>query len=285
MAHYSEPVTDLIRRRKSWRSYRQEPLSDELKSRIRGFIAALDPPPFGTSMRIELVDASLPDRSWTPGTYGVVRGARHILVGVLKPSSMAFEDFGYCFESAILFCTGLNLGTCWIGGTFSRDYYGRMTGLSPGEIIPVVSPVGHVTEKRSILDSIFALSAGSKNRKPFSDLFFRGDFSSPLDAREAGEYAEALEMVRLAPSALNKQPWRVAAAGGGFHFFLSRSAGYRTLFPEIDLQRIDMGIAMFHFSSAASSLGLAGSWKRLEGSHGVGAPESLEYRASWVPGR
>ncbi|OPZ27953.1 MAG: Nitroreductase family protein [Deltaproteobacteria bacterium ADurb.BinA179] len=283
MVDYPEPVTDLIRRRKSWRSYRREPLSEELKSSIRGFIASLDPPPFGSSVRLELVDAPLHDRSWTPGTYGVVRGASHMLVGILKPSDMAFEDFGYCFESAILYCTALNLGTCWIGGTFSRDYYGRAAGITSGEMIPVVSPVGYVTEKRSILDSVFALSAGSKNRRPFSDLFFKSDFSTPLDKQEAGEHAEALEMVRLAPSAKNKQPWRVAAKNGGFHFFLSRSTGYRSLFPEVDLQRIDMGIAMFHFSSTAASLGLAGSWKRMESSHGISAPKSLEYRASWIP--
>jgi nitroreductase len=283
MEHYSEPVTDLIRRRKSWRSYRQEPLSDEFKEKIRDFIAALDPPPFGTSVRFQLVDASLPERSRTPGTYGVIRGARHILLGVMRPSPMASEDFGYSFESVILFCTELGLGTCWMGGTFSRDYYGRMAGLDSGEIIPAVSPVGRATEKRSLLDSIFAFSARSKNRKSFSDLFFRGDLSTPLDARGAAEYAEPLEMVRLAPSALNKQPWRVVAGGGGFHFFLSRSSGYQALFPDVDLQRIDMGIAMFHFSSTASSLGLAGSWKRMEGSHGIDAAGPLEYRVSWVP--
>ncbi len=283
MERFSEPVTDLIRRRRSWRSYRQESITDGLKERIRDFAASLDDPPFGTSLRVAFVDSPLPDRTWTPGTYGIVKGARHTLVGIMKPSPMAFEDFGYCFESVILFCTELGLGTCWMGGTFSRDYYGRAVGLASGEIIPAVSPVGYVTERRSLLDSIFAAGAGSKKRRSFSELFFQGDFSSPLDPRDAGEYKEALEMVRLAPSALNKQPWRIVVAGNGFHFFLSRSAGYRTLFPQVDLQRIDIGIAMFHFASAASGLGLTGGWRRMENSHGIVPPGSLEYRVSWVP--
>lgn len=31
----------------------------------------------------------------------------------------------------------------------------------------------------------------------------------PLEKEEAGNYEAALEMVRIAPSASNKQPWRI----------------------------------------------------------------------------
>ncbi len=283
MAHYTEPVTELIRRRKSWRSYRREHLADDLKDRIQGFIDSLDAPPFGSTLRFRLVDSPVPEKTRTPGTYGVIRGARHTLVGVARPSPAAWEDFGYSFESIILFCTGLGLGTCWMGGTFSRDYYGRAVDLTPDEVIPAVSPVGYVAGKRSILDSLFVMGAGSKNRKPFAELFFRDDFSTPFDPAGAGAYGEALEMVRLAPSASNRQPWRVVVTETGVHFFLSRTPGYRRLFSQLDLQCIDMGIAMFHFSSAASSLGITGGWRRQEHQPGIGMPGTLEYRVSWVP--
>ena len=284
MSHYSEPVMDLIRKRRSWRSYRPEFLSDRLKTRIRDFISSMDPPPFGSALRFALVDSPLPEKTRTPGTYGIIRGARHTLVGVMRPSAMAFEDLGYCFESLVLSCTDLGLGTCWMGATFSRDYYGPLVGLEEDELIPIVSPVGHAAGKRSILDSIMAASAGSRKRRPFAELFFQDSFSTPLDPRDAGQYAEALEMVRLAPSAVNKQPWRVVKTAAGYHFFLCRAAGYRKLFPKVDLQRIDMGIALFHFAATASALGLPGSIARVEAAPS-GGPEGLEYRASWVPGR
>ncbi len=54
-------------------------------------------------------------------------------------------------------------------------------------------------------------SAGSANRKEWGDIFFSGNFGGKLSRRDAGDYGEALEMVRLAPSASNKQPWRVTA--------------------------------------------------------------------------
>lgn len=282
MVHYREPVTDLIRRRRSWRSYLERPLSPEQIGQINRFIESMDPPPFGANLRFGLFDAHLPEKKRMPGTYGVIKGAEHILIGAMKPSPMDFEDFGYSFESIILFCTQLGLGTCWMGGTFKRTLFGLLIGLRDGETIPAVSPVGEPASSRSLLDSLFALSAGSKNRKPFSELFFSRDFSTPMSEQQAGEYAQALEMVRLAPSATNKQPWRIVAAGDSFHFFLARSAVYKTIFFEADLQRIDMGIAMFHFESAARASGLAGSWQRRDASHGILLPRNVEYRASWV---
>lgn len=68
-----------------------------------------------------------------------------------------------------------------------------------------------------------------------------------------------LEMVRLAPSASNKQPWRIIKDGEGFHFYLSPSKGYSKNLG-LDIQRIDMGIAMCHFELTAKDLGLSGSW-------------------------
>lgn len=283
MVHYDEPVTDLVRRRKSWRSYREEALSPEQIERINRFIESIDPPPFETSVRFGLFDAHLPEKRRMPGTYGIIKGARHILVGAMDPSPMDFEDFGYSLESIILFCTQLGLGTCWMGGTFNRTLFGLLIGLKDREVIPAVSPVGHPASSRSLLDSLFVLSAGSKNRKPFRELFFYESFSNPMDESLAGQFAHVFEMVRLAPSAMNKQPWRIVAAGGSFHFFLARSAGYKRIFTEADLQRIDMGIAMFHFESAARDSGLAGSWQRMEASHGIRPPQGFEYRASWAP--
>jgi nitroreductase len=284
MLAYPEPVTHLMRRRKSWRSYKDTTLTPEQKGLITGFISSLAPPPFGTGVRIELVDAHLPGRKRMPGTYGVIRGARHILVGALLPSPMSFEDFGYSFEAVILYCTGLGLGTCWMGGTLDRTMFGSLVGLKPGETIPCVSPVGVMEEKRTLVDSIFALGAGSKNRKPFRELFFKQDFSTPLDEGDCGDYAQALEMVRLAPSGTNRQPWRVVHKDGCFHFFLARTAGYNRIVSTADLQRVDMGIAMFHFHAAATHLGLKGSWSRMDAPPGIPCPRGTEYSFTWTQG-
>ena len=137
-----------------------------------------------------------------------------------------------------------------------------------------------MADKKNLLDSTFALIAGSKKRKPWNDLFFLNDFSMSLDKDEASQYSIPLEMVRLAPSASNRQPWRIIKDANGFHFFLQRTRGYTFLWG-IDLQRVDIGISMCHFELAAKDLGLAGSWKLIDPPK-VALPPLTGYVASWI---
>ena len=58
------------------------------------------------------------------------------------------------------------------------------------------------------------------------------------------------EKVRLAPSAVNKQPWRAIAKDNVVHFYLKRSKGFKKE-NNLDMQMIDMGIALCHFALGA----------------------------------
>jgi nitroreductase len=95
-------------------------------------------------------------------------------------------------------------------------------------------------------------------------------------------------MVRLGPSASNKQPWRVMKNGDSWHFFLARTRGYgqgrfRRTGRAADMQRLDMGIAMCHFELAARELGLDGRWVTTVPVIDPPAIDDLtEYTASWV---
>ena len=94
-------------------------------------------------------------------------------------------------------------------------------------------------------------------------------------------------MVRLAPSASNKQPWRIVKDGSAWHFYLQRTPKYGpgsvvfNVMKLADLQRVDMGIAMCHFELTARELGLDGKWARMN--PGLEIPdERTEYVVSWV---
>ncbi|HOO46757.1 MAG TPA: nitroreductase family protein [Deltaproteobacteria bacterium] len=283
MLSYDRPVRELIRARKSWRSFTGESLSRAIQKKIEERISTMGPSPFGSKLRFALIEAGVEGRKSVRGTYGVIRGATHFLAGTVQKGDMAFEDFGYAFESLILFATSLGLGTCWLGGTLNRSMFGKSMEVKNNELMPAISPVGHAAHRRSIVDSFFYLSAGSKNRKPWKTLFFLNDFSTPLSDAKAGEYAVPLEMVRLAPSAVNRQPWRIVSRDGAFHFYLCRSGGHVSLFKEVDLQRIDMGIAMFHFHSSALESGLKGAWQIID--PGISPlPLKTSYQVSWIPG-
>jgi len=93
--------------------------------------------------------------------------------------------------------------------------------------------------------------------------------------------------VRWAPSASNKQPWRLLRSGETWHFYLQRTKGYGkgssvfSLLRLADLQRVDMGIAMCHFELAARERGLAGRWVVEQPALDTSA-EGLEYTVSWI---
>lgn len=278
---FSRPVTEIIKTRKSWRSYDGRELDEDLRAKIEDFTAGLGRPPFGGQIFFRLIKAKPPGKNTVPGTYGMIRGASDFLVGSVGRSARAMEDFGYLFEKVILHATDLGLGTCWMGGTFSRTSYAEQAGVVEGQIVPAISPVGYCAEKRNVVDSLTRVLAGSKKRRAWAELFFNLDFDAPLAEKDAGEYAAALEMVRLGPSASNNQPWRVVKDERGFHFYLKRSPGYQKLFGGMDLQKIDLGIAMSHFELTAEESGLDGGWSEVEDYPGP-LPERTSYIVSWM---
>lgn len=113
------------------------------------------------------------------------------------------EDMGYLFEQVILFATAIGLDTCWMGASFSRALFAEKITLKPDETLPVVSPIGYRAGRRSLTDMVFHMSAGSKNRKPWPELFFNHTFNEPIDKSSAGKFEMPLEMVRLAPLRFN----------------------------------------------------------------------------------
>jgi nitroreductase len=280
---FSRPIEELIRARSSVRTYHPRPLEDELARQLEQTLAEPPPAPFGTPVRLGLLRTFDPARKGVEklGTYGVIRGAKDYLAGAVTASRRAMEDFGYLFEWAVLQATDLGLGTCWLGGTLQRGAFGRALGTRPEEIVPAASPVGHPADQRRFLDSAMRFFAGSDQRLPFGQLFVHGHPDRPLDPEEAGPLADPLELLRLAPSASNKQPWRVwlEPGAGRAHLFLRRNPGYGLL-PGVDLQRIDLGIAMCHLALAAAGQGLAGRWQALASE--APAWPGLEYAATWA---
>ncbi len=273
------PVTDIIKKRKSWRTYTGKPVEIEKKEKVLQFIANPKKPPFGSAARFEMVDLNLNFTGKVAGTYGVIKGAETFIAGIVGKGPGDMEDVGYLFERIILFATAIGLDTCWMGASFSREMFAEKITLKPEETLPVVSPIGYRAGRRSLTDLVFHMSAGSKNRKPWPEIFFYRTFNEPLEKSSAGELEMPLEMVRLAPSAVNKQPWRLVADDNAVHFFLKRTAGFKRMFT-MDLQRIDMGIAMCHFELAANIARKNGRWK-IENPDTPSVPKDLEYIASW----
>ncbi|HTX78515.1 MAG TPA: nitroreductase family protein [Longilinea sp.] len=281
---FTVPVQELIRERYSCRVYDKNPLTEEACRSLEGYLAAVPAGPFNHASRFILAAATPVDRASLRGlgTYGFIRNPPAFIIGACSDGPLSLEDFGYCLERIVLYATGLRLGTCWLGGTFSRSGFARRIDAAAGEILPSVLSVGNAAETSDGGKVV----RSKRSRLDWSQLFFENEFSHPLSEMNAGAYALPLEMVRLAPSASNKQPWRILREGDCWHFFLRRTPGYRRdllarLVGVEDIQRVDMGIAMCHFELAAREAGLEGVWQVRKPP--VGAMDAVvEYTATWM---
>ena len=278
---YQSKITDLIPKRRSCRSYGDQAIEAEKIEKLSRFFNNLEKPVWGNAPRFEIVNVGPPGKGRMPGTYGTIKGAGYFLLGAMERGHRDMEDFGYLFEQIILFATELDLATCWIGLTFARGPLADKINLTPEETIPCVTPLGYSANRRSIFDAVTQTTLGSTKRKPWKNIFFNGTWDTPLDQQTADDYEIPLEMLRLAPSATNKQPWRIVKNKGIYHFFLQRAAGYDKMTSgAADLQRVDMGIAMCHFEMAAKEQNLSGGWIETD-AWPVALPKKCEYIVSW----
>ncbi len=277
---------ELITRRTSIRTY---DLSTNINKEIdlmSEFITQLPASPFQGSTRFEIIQLEGRNKlqKLRLGTYGFVKRAENLLIGIItKPTFYDLENIGFLFECLILFATKLGLGTVWLGGTFSRKAFFSHLNLCNNERIPVISPVGRIASKQTLRSKAIKSIAKSKTRKPWSKLFFERDFITPLVKDAVKEFATPLEMVRLAPSASNFQPWRIIKIPDEniFHFYIyRRSPRSHRILNWPDLSRIDLGIAVCHFDLTVRQMNLSGEWRFEYPSHPV--KEDMEYLLSWV---
>jgi nitroreductase len=288
--NFTMPITELVKRRFSCRSYLKEPLDIFQIESINTLLSECRSGPLGSSLRFKLFAASVENQDALRGmgTYGTIKNPAGFLAGAVDSSRKNLEDYGFALEKVILKITGMGLGTCWLGGLFTRSSFAQALGMAEGEIMPAVVSLGKIGDPERAKRSLIRRLAGSTKRKPWQEIFFNGGFQVPMTAEAAGKFAPLLEIVRWAPSASNKQPWRIVKTDEHWHFFLNRTKGYSSglaarLVKMADIQRLDIGIAMCHWELGANEMGLQGNWviaaPGMENNDGM-----TEYIVSWKRG-
>jgi nitroreductase len=290
MIHYTEyntPITELIRKRYSCRTYLIEPLREDVLGPLMAFAERCQIGRFGTQIRFEVAASQEGDTGSLKnlGTYGFIKNPAGFVIGALKDQPFALEDFGYQMELIILRAADLGIGTCWLGGTYTKSRFAKLIRLQDQETIPSVVSIGYPADHQAWMDRMSRNYADADSRLSWQVLFSGDTFGNPLTPHQAGEYREPLELVRLAPSASNKQPWRILRRNNLWHFYLQRTKNYPSPLADLilglaDLQRIDLGIAMAHFELGAQALNLNGEWVR-EDPELPSTNPSLVYTQSW----
>ncbi len=181
------------------------------------------------------------------GGYSSFRGWTAMLVMI---GDTAVDDVppsvGYTGEAAVLEAVRLGLGTCWVAGLISQRKVRGMVELSPTEKAFAVSPLGYAAEPGDGSPPSYA-------RKELSTL------APGVATGKWPDWAfEGLTLARVAPSAVNRQPWRFRLDGDGVVVSVDPKAREYGISP-----RLDCGIAMLQFELGALMSGGVGGWKIL----------------------
>lgn len=241
-------VIQAIKERRSVRSFDGRPLSLQLVSELQ---KAIDDSysPFGGSVSIRLRSFDLKG-DFKPSTYGVIKGASDFFLMGIGDGEESALTAGFRFEQVVLKAWQLGLGTCWIAGTFKGSQFDEREKWPEGESLKVICPVGK-PDKQRFMERVMRFTVGSNNRKPFSSLFFDVDFNTPLNPES--KFGDSLQMLRLAPSSTNSQPWRVLVDGNKVMFYYK---------PKGPVSVLDLGIGICHFYEAEKFYGFDGKFEK-----------------------
>jgi len=272
-------IEEAVKKRYSVRNYQEREIESDKRKAIESFIDSLDNP-FGNNVKFHYLDNKDIKNKEKLGTYGVIKGANQYIGTTIKLEPMALEALGYEFEAVVLYLAHLGLGTCWLGGTFDREGFADAMKINEGKVFPIITPYGYATTNKHEIEIQMREMIQADHRKEWNQLFYNNDFQSPLTKKEAGDLEFPLEMVRLGPSASNKQPWRVLLKENICHFYEYKEPGYSDRFP-YDIQRVDMGIAAAHFDFAVKEKGIKGYFD-ITCQPELDSPDHMEYIFSWI---
>ncbi len=243
---------DALRKRRSRRLYDARPIPSEVLERISAISNNFHP--FDTARAVPAEFTGQVFKGIV-GAYGKIRGAPfHIaFVGDARDPHV-HEKVGYTGEGIILEATHLGLGTCWVGKSFNQEIASSCAAIRKDERVIAVTPVGYATREASFEERLLTGFGRTHKRKPLDEMV-RGMTESGWP-----EWVRmSLSAARVAPSAVNRQPWRFLVEPDNITISvddLHDSYGIS--------KRLDCGIAMLHIEIASLACGISGEWEILD---------------------
>ncbi len=177
-----------------------------------------------------------------PGLKSQIKGTDVYAVIVAKRGT-PMEVEGYMGEALVLEATSMGAG-------FYPDIINRNVDLQTDEAVHCVISIGKAN-----------LPAFAPKRKELAKV-------CGMDEAQLGQLGawqkEAVLAARLAPSAINQQPWKIVADKTSVSI-LETTVLYKKYAP------LDRGICMLHAAVGAAKAGRTGLWKKVDGGYAMKA--------------
>ena len=216
-----------IFKRKSIRNFNLTPLDDVTLKEISEYLNSLKPMYDGIKTEFKIISPDGVKRR-------MMKEAPHYIAVFSEVKEGYLTNIGYMLQQADLFLSTNGLGSCWQG---------------------IPAPTSELLNSSNLEFVIFIAfgkpkDPGSLHRTSISE-FKRKPLREITDI--AGE-DELLEVVRIAPSATNSQPWFFTGSSDIIHAY-SVKPGFIKRFMVKKYIPIDMGIAICHLKIAAEHFG------------------------------
>jgi len=269
-------IIEIIKKRKSCRTYSHVALMYADKMNLKSFITENSKGFENEVINFKVIEKIDTDKQMKLD-YGMIKGQNTYILGTATSTTASRVNYGYLMEKVVLKATEMNLSTCWIG-VFDSTYFNEVS-VEYGFDIPSIVIVGYSDGKPTYQDKFLRFSVKASKRHGWDKLFFNYRLKTPLTPESVKRYSDSLEMLRLAPSSGNTQPWRVFfdETINEFHFY---KKVINKRYELSGMHDIDMGIAMSHFELTSLQNGLAGRWLK-HAKENVDPIDDLQYIMTW----
>jgi hypothetical protein len=269
-------IIETIKNRKSCRTFNVVMLNPADKSELERYIIENKKLIGDETINLSIVEKNCENKKMKLD-YGMIQGHNTYILGTSKSEVNSRVNYGYLMEKVVLKATEIGLSTCWIG-IFDENYFNEIT-VEKGYVIPSIVIVGYSKERQTNLDKFVRFNLKATKRFGWEKLFFNYSSETPLTPDRIGKYSDSIEMVRLAPSSGNTQPWRIFFDDrtNEFHFF---KKPINKKYEEKGLHDIDLGIALAHFELTSLHNSLSGNWIKYKKEE-INSFDERQYIMTW----
>src|SRR5665647_1780342 len=146
-------MEETVKARYSVRTFKNQPLSSDTRAKLESYITTLSNP-FAAGVTFRMLESKTAVNGKNLGTYGMISGATDYFGATVSPGDLALEGLGYEFEKLVLYAASLGLGTCWLGGTFTRSEFAQAMHVQDSDIFPAISPIGYPADKKNLKETM-----------------------------------------------------------------------------------------------------------------------------------
>ncbi|MCC0644554.1 MULTISPECIES: nitroreductase family protein [unclassified Clostridioides] len=254
----------IILNRKSVREYKKTDIKEEYLSEIKKYSESCKKlvPEIEVDIRVMNRSEVFDNLDKIAGYKGNMIDAPSYIIILSEVKDNYIENSGYIGENIIFKVTDLGIGSCWVTFEDSKKVLDKLGIDSDKEVTGIIAiGYGENASNTKVLNAtktgenysksdMQVVSDNSSSRLGVEEVVYMDEWGNNANTNILEERAllDAFHYARLAPSTLNRQPWRFIV-DGGVVVLAVRKDGHTNLYEE----KIDIGIVMLYFATIISA--------------------------------